>query len=139
MNPGSKGQIYVDQMFNRATNDTTLTQMNAGVSATQGVYVPKSNGYLLKVGIIITPQAATSLAQQGYVQLVCTSFQPINTQIFPFTGFGLSTAPQASNQPPFEFRVNLAISTALAITGSDIFFYSPVTPNLVVYGVFWSA
>lgn len=129
--------IYVDQMFNRTTADTSLTQMNSGTSATQGTYSPQLNGTLLKVSLFCTPQAATSLAQQGRVELSQTNWTP-NILRFPFAGFGLATAPQAigGSELLMEFVVQQKVQTDWPITGQDIFFFSPVTPNLIVYGTF---
>ena len=131
------GIIYVDQMFNRQTADTALTQMQSGTSATQGTYAPQLNGTLAKIGIFCTPQAATSLAQQGRVELSQTNWSP-NILRFPFAGFGLATAPQAfaGSETLFEFAVNQKVQTDWPITGNDIFYFSPVTPNLIVYGYF---
>jgi len=131
--------IYVDQMFNRGTADTALTQMAAGTSSTQGTYSPQLNGRLVKVGIFVTPQAASSLAQQGRVELSQTNWKP-NILRFPFAGFGLATAPQAigGNELLYEFVVDQTVQTDWPITGNDIFFFSPVTPNLIVYGYFSS-
>lgn len=129
--------IYVDQMFNRTTADTALTQMNSGVSATQGTYSPQLNGKLAKIGIFVTPQAATSLAQQGRVELTQTNWKP-NVLRFPFAGFGLATAPQPAFGAGllFEFVVDQPVQTDWPITGNDIFVFAPVTPNLIVYGYF---
>lgn len=131
--------IYVDQMFNRTTADTSLTQMNSGTSATQNTYAPQLNGKLVKIGIFITPQAASSLSQQGRVELSQTNWKP-NILRFPVAGFGLATAPQAfaGSQLLFEFVVDQPVQTDWPITGNDIFFFSPVTPNIIVYGYFTS-
>lgn len=129
--------VYVDQMFNRTTADIALTAMNAGTSAVQGTYAPQLKGRLIKIGVFCTPQAATSLAQQGRVELTQTNWNP-NTLRFPFAGFGLATAPQAigGSQLLFEFLVDQPVQTDWPITGNDIFVFSPVTPNLIVYGYF---
>ena len=129
--------IYTDQMFNRGTADTSLTQMAAGVSATQGTYSPQLNGTLLKIDIFVTPQAASSLAQQGRVELSQTNWRP-NLLRFPFAGFGLATAPQAigGSELLFSYAVDQTVQTDWPITGNDIFFFSPVTPNLIVVGTF---
>lgn len=137
-NPGGRGQIYDDTMFNRATADTTLTTMNANLTSTQGPYVPKANGFLLSIAIVLVPQAASSLCQSGYVVLTCTSFQPINSITIAFPGFGLATAPQAQNPVPFIRNMNLPVSTALGIQGQDFFNASPVTPQIYIQGTFWA-
>lgn len=137
---------YWDQMFNYASAATTLTQMYAGTTSSQGTYSPKANGALQKLCIVISPQAATSLAQSGYAQLTCTAWSPVNTSTFPFGGFSLQTISSASpttgnNEqnwfPPIgDGYLNWPVSTAIPISGSVIYFYSPVTPNIVVYGLF---
>lgn len=129
--------VYVDQMFNRGTADTALTAMASGTGSTQGTYSPQLTGRLIKVGIFITPQAATSLAQQGRVELSQTNWKP-NILRFPLAGFGLATAPQAigGSQLLYEFLVDQPVQTDWPITGNDIFFFSPVTPNIIVYGYF---
>jgi len=132
-----KNVIYVDQMFSRATADTALTAMLAGTTAVQGPYSPQLSGRLIKVGIEITAQAVTSLAQSGRVELTQTNWIP-NILRFPFTGYGLQTAPavMSGNLGLFEFVVDQPVQTDWPITGNDIFFYSPVTPALYVYGYF---
>jgi len=129
-------ETYIDVMFSRTTADTTLTTMNVGTTTTQGTYPVKKNGFLEQIQILITPQAATSLAQYGYIVLTCTEWSPINTQTIAFVGFGLQTVPQATLNAPQVYNVHLPVSTAVAISGQDIFLWSPVTPNLVVQGVF---
>jgi hypothetical protein len=132
-------QRYVDQMFNWSTASTSLTAMNANVSSTAGPYTVKANGALVGLEIQISGQAATSLAQSGYISLTCTMWSPINTLIVPFTGFGLLTAPQllggALERQPWA-DLNLPVKTSVSISGSVIFFYSPVTPNITVTGRF---
>jgi len=129
--------VYTDQMFNRGTADTSLTQMASGVSSTQGTYSPQLDGNLKRIDIFVTPQAATSLAQQGRVELSQTNWRP-NLLRFPFPGFGLATAPQAfaGSQMIVSYVVEQPVQTDWPITGNDIFFFSPVTPNLIVVGTF---
>ncbi|MCI4320606.1 MAG: hypothetical protein L3K23_10850 [Thermoplasmata archaeon] len=134
------GQVYVDQMFNLAgAAVTSLTQMNANTSAAVGLYTPLSKGHLISIQIQVSPQAATSLAQSGYITLTSTAWAPINTQTIPFTGFGLATAPQPAygNGESYAWEnVNLPVDPALGIKGSVIYFFSPVTPNITVTGRF---
>lgn len=129
--------VYVDQMFNRQTADTSLTQLQNGTGSAQGTYSPQLNGRLIKIGVFVTPQAATSLAQQGRVELSQTNWKP-NILRFPFAGFGLATAPQAfgGSELLFEFLVDQPVQTDWPITGNQIYFFSPVTPNTIVYGYF---
>src|SRR2546430_13162130 len=91
--------IYVDIIANETTARTTETQMLAGNTATAGKYYPKFRGKLVKVRIKVTPQAATSLCQAGYVKLIQEDWDP-NTIIFAFNGFGLATAPQVIGGDP---------------------------------------
>lgn len=139
--PGaSAGQTYVDQMFNLGgAAVTTLTQMNANTTAAAGAYSVLSAGHLVSIQIQVSPQAATSLAQSGYITLTCTAWAPINTQTIPFTGFGLATAPQAiggTTEASTWEEVYLPVDPAITIKGSVIYFYSPVTPNITVCGRF---
>jgi hypothetical protein len=133
------GQRYVDQMFNLGgAAVTTLTAMNANTSSAAGSYAPLTKGHLISVFIQISGQAASSLAQSGYITLTCPTFVPINTMTIPFTGFGLLTAPQliGGNLEEFEWDMNLLVDSATPIIGKVIYFYSPVTPNITVTGVF---
>jgi hypothetical protein len=129
--------IYVDQMFNWTTASTALTQMNSGTSAAVGTYSPQLNGRLMKVDILVTPQAATSLCQQGRIELSQTNWKP-NILRFPFTGFGLATAPQPAygTGEDYTFVVDEPVQTDWPITGNIIEFFSPVTPNVIVTGTF---
>jgi hypothetical protein len=135
-----RGQTYVDQMFNLGgAAVTTLTQMNANTTSAAGAYSALSRGHLVGVQIQVSPQAATSLAQSGYITLTCTAWAPINTQTIAFTGFGLATAPQPAfgSGESYEWDdLYLPVDPAITIKGSVIYFYSPVTPNITVTGRF---
>jgi hypothetical protein len=133
-------QTYVDQMFNLGgAAVTTLTAMNPGTTSAAGAYSPKANGTLKGVVIQVSGQAASSLAQSGYITLNCTQWAPVNTLTIPFTGFGLLTAPQLLGGN-LELQpwggLDLPVVTSVPIIGSVIYFYSPVTPNITVTGVF---
>lgn len=139
------GAPYFTQLFNLGgTAVTALTAMNPGTTAAAGAFSVPAKGALQKIYINVTPQAASSLAQNGYVQLVCTTWSPVNTLILSFNGFGLATAPQlyggaqaANIFPPVgDGFLNLPVDTAVAINGSVIYFFSPVTPNITVCGLF---
>ncbi len=136
--PGDRGQIYPDFMFNRATADTALTQMNANDTSTQGPYSVLADGYLLTIKVTLTAQAATSLAQEWEIQMTSTAWKPINTITLAGGGFGLATAPQAQDYLVKEYKVNLPVFTSIKIAAKDIFYFSPVTPNLLVEGTFWA-
>lgn len=136
---------YFDQMFNLGgAAVTTLTQMNSGTSAAAGSYSPLADGTLKKIFIEVTPQAATSLAQSGYITLTCTAWSPVNTMTIAFTGFGIATAPQlyggiqaVQQYPPAgDGALDLNVKTSLPIIGKVIYFFSAVTPNIVVQGHF---
>lgn len=143
---GNAGQFYGDQMFNLGgAAVTALTAMNPGTTAAVGSYAPKLAGALQKLVIKVTPQAATSLAQSGYLYLNCPKWK-LNTQIFAFNGFGLATAPQVygGNQadtcypPAGDGYLNLPVEPQTPIIGQIVYFYSPVTPNAVIQGYFSS-
>lgn len=144
--PSAAVQVYVDQMFNLGgAAVTTLTAMNPGTTSSAGAYSPKADGALIGVEIQITPQAASSLAQSGYITLTCTMWAPVNTLTIPFSGFGLATAPQVIGgtllrelwpQPGFPAPLNLPVKTSVPINGQVIYFFSPVTPNITVSGIF---
>ena len=130
--------IYWDQMFNwSGAASSTLVALYSGVTSTAGTYSPQLDGTLIKVQIILNPQAATSLCQLARVELSQTNWTP-NLQRFAVAGFGLATAPQAfaGNQVTEEFLVNQAVNTSQPITGNHIEYYSPVTPNIIVNGCF---
>ena len=129
--------VYVRQMFNWGTASTALTTMNAGTTATAGPYSAALNGQLVKIQVFVTPQAATSLAQQGRVELSQDNWKPTRLE-FSFAGFGLATVPQAfaGSELLFEYPVDQKVQTDWPILGQAIFFYSPVTPNVIVNGFF---
>src|SRR5439155_26087517 len=129
--------IYVDIIANEVTARTTETQMLAGNTATAGKYYPKFRGKLVKVTSKVTPQAATSLCQAGYVKLIQEDWDP-NTIIFAFNGFGLATAPQAigGNLLDTEQIVDLVVSPDKPIDTLLFENDSPVTPRVRVEGTF---
>src|SRR5207237_10284926 len=105
--------------------------------ATAGKYYPKFRGKLVKVRIKVTPQAATSLCQAGYVKLIQEDWDP-NTIIFAFNGFGLATAPQVygGNQADTDFLVDLAVAPDKPIDTLLFENDSPVTPRIRADGTF---
>lgn len=129
---------YPAQMFNLGgAAVTSLTNMNAGKSSTAGSYFAQKNGTLMYIDIFISGQAATSLAQSGRVELSNSNWDP-NLLEFPFTGFGLLTAPQllGGNLEQIRYVVDQPVQTSWPIVGQVIYFFSPVTPNIVVEGYF---
>lgn len=131
--------LYSDVMFNLGgAAVTTLTSMNAGVSATAGTYAPQREGTLLKIDIFVTPQAATSLAESGRIHLSQTNWTP-NILRYAFAGFGLQTVAghgSDGNTRQYTYVVDQPVKTQWPITGEVIYFFSPVTPNIVVEGHF---
>jgi len=130
---------YTDQMFNyRGAASTTLTAMNFGTGTTAGAYSPQLNGRLLKVTIILVPQAATSLDQDHRVELSQSNWKP-NIFRFPLAGFGLATAPQVygGDQAMADFPIDVPVQTDWPITGQQVApGTSPVTPAIIVTGTF---
>ena len=131
--------VYTDQMFNLGgTAVTSLTDMNSGISSTAGTYPVQLNGRLLKIDIYMTPQAASSLAESGRVELKQTNWKP-NLLRFPFSGFGLQTVAgrgSDGNARHHTYVVDQEVRTDWPITGQVIYFFSPATPNIVVVGTF---
>ena len=131
--------IYTDQMFNLSgAVVTTLTAMNFGTGSTAGAYSPQLNGTLRKLTCILVPQAATSLAQHGRVELSQTNWRP-NLFRFPLAGFGLATAPQLYGgvQAVQEFVIDVPVQTDWPITGQVVYpGTAPVTPTILVVGTF---
>ena len=130
--------VYNDQMGNLGgAAVTALTSLNAGTTAVVGPYLPQTSGTLLAINIYISGQAASSLAQSARLELTQARWNP-NVLRFPFTGFGLLTAPQllGGNLEVFTRAVNQPVDAQYGITMQVIYFFSPVTPNIVVEGVF---
>lgn len=133
------GSWFTDQLFNETTARTSETQMLSGTGTAAGRYPPKVNGRLIAIAIHCTPQAATSLCQAGHVKLIQESMWNPNSQLFPFPGWGLATAPQAiggAAQFVTQYLVNLPIATDKQIDSLLIEFDSPVTPRIRVIGTF---
>src|SRR5438445_12223989 len=113
------GTIYNDQMFNLGgAAVTSLTSLNAGTTAVVGPYLPQTSGVLLSINIYVSPQAATSLAQSGRLELTQARWNP-NVLRYPFAGFGLATAPQAvgGNELVITRAVNQPVAAQSGITG----------------------
>lgn len=141
MGTRTAGQTYVDQMFNLGgAAVTALTNMNSKATADgAGAYSPRTNGHLLDLTIMVTPQAASSLAQSGYITLSATTWAPVNLLTIPFAGFGLATAPQlyGGQQAVTVWKnLNLPVQSAVQILGQVLYAYSPVTPFITVTGTF---
>jgi len=126
--------IYTDQMFNATATATTLTQLNAGITAVANPYQPPANGTLLRVIIVMAGQAASSLMEALRVDLNCITFIP-NTMRFAAAAGGLRTAPAIPIQPQ-AFDVQQPVLSSQGVLGSYLFNVAAVTPNVQVLGVF---
>lgn len=138
------GQFFNDVIANLGgAAVTSFTTMNFGTGTAAGSYTAKFTGLLQKILLICSPQAATSLAQSGFVTLNCNKWA-IQTHTFAFAGFGLATAPQlyggvqaiTSYPPPGDGYLQLPISPALTILPQILYAYSPVTPYTAIEGIF---
>lgn len=133
--------IYTDQMFNLSgAAVTSLTAMNFGTGSVAGAYSPQLSGRLLKITITLVPQAATSLAQYGQVELSQTNWKP-NILRFVVGGFGLATVPQVYGgaQSMTDFVIDQPVQTDWPITGNAVYRGTgPVTPTVHVLGFFQS-
>jgi len=137
----SGGQWVTDVIANWSTASTSFTTMNFGTGATAGSYTAKFTGLLQKIRLLLSPQAATSLAQSGYFTLNCNKWA-IQTHTFAFNGFGLQTVPAYANNQPFDYPpagdgyLQLPVEPALTILPQIQYAYSPVTPFAVIVGMF---
>jgi hypothetical protein len=133
--------IYTDLMFNyTGAAQTTLSSLYAGTTGTVGTYSPQLDGTLVKITILVTPQAATSLCQDQRVELSQTNWTP-NILRFPTAGYGLQTvgsgAWNAGGVNSYDYVVNQPVRTAWPITGNQICpGTGPVTPGIFVTGFF---
>ncbi len=138
--------IYIDQMFNLGgAAVTALTSMNPSTATAAGSYAVLADGTLDKIVIQIVPQAATSLAQTGFITLNCQLWTTQQTLTIRFSGFGIATAPQLyggrqaiQNWPPEgDGSLNLPVKQQAAIAGKIIYDgTAPVTPFATVTGIF---
>jgi hypothetical protein len=67
-----------------------------------------------------------------------TNWKP-NVLRFAFPGFGLQTVVgrgSDGNNRTYTFVIDQPVQTDWPITGEVIYFFSPVTPNIVVEGFF---
>ncbi len=128
--------IYVKQMFNTQGESTALVDLQKGTTSTDGPFVPPHDGKLLKVILMWSGEAVTSLMEQVRVELTCTIWNP-NKLEFTMVGAGIRTAP-AFTVPPVEYVVDQPVSTNKEIVGQYAYdnAVTPVTSDLLVIGVF---
>jgi len=132
--------LYTDLMFNLSgAAVTTLTDMNFGTGSVAGAYSPQLDGMLKKITIALVPQAASSLAEHGRVELAQSNWQP-NRLRFAVAGFGLQTVAgrgSDGNAREHDYVVDMPVKTAWPITGQVIYpGTGPVTPTVLVTGYF---
>jgi len=132
--------IFTKVMFNLSgAAATTLTAMNSGTTATAGTYSAPINGRIIKLALTLVPQAASSLAEHGRVELTQPNWTP-NTQEYWVPGFGLQTVAgrgSDGNNRTHEFVTDLQVKTDWPITGQVIYpGTAPVTPTMIVTGTF---
>ena len=122
------------QAFNTNGESTSLADMNNGVGATAGQFVPPVDGVIKKIAIFIGYEAATSLVEDIRVELEQAQWVP-NRLHFLASGNGLRTAP-AVHQPVYEYDVELPMKQQAPIIGQYIHSAgSPVTSRIrVLFG-----
>ncbi len=128
--------IYNKQMFNTQGESTTLVDLQKGTTSQDGPFVPPHDGRLMKVVLLWSGEAVSSLIEQVRVELTCTIWNP-NAQEFALTGAGIRTAP-AFPVATHEWVTDQPVSTNKEIVGKYAYdnAVTPVTADLLVYGVF---
>ena len=126
--------VYVDQMFNTTTSSMALTGLNGGTTAAVAPYNVPVNGRLIKVTVLLSGAAASSLIEGVRVELTCTNWNP-NTMRVGSVGGALRTAP-AFPIPSWDWPLDQPVTSAVAISGAYLFTITAVTPVLVVFGTF---
>ena len=128
--------IYTRVMFNSQGEDVALADLQAGTSTTTGAFTVPYDGKLLKVILLWSGEAVSSLAYAVRVELTANNWAP-NRLEFEHVMAGILTAPAVPVHPT-EYVVDQPVSVNQSISGQ--FIYSggttPVTCNLVVLGVF---
>ena len=128
--------LYTDEMFNSQSESTTLTDMNSGSTTTPSTYAAKIRGRLVKVILLWSGEAVTSLFEYCRVELSATVWSP-NLLKVGLVGAGIRTAP-AVPIAPAEWPIDQPVVTDQPITGQVAYDgnATPVTCNLRVFGVF---
>lgn len=123
-------------MFNTQGESTSLADMQKGTSAAAGTFIPPHDGRLLKVIVMWSGEAVTSLMEQVRVELTCNIWSP-NTIEMGLVGANIRTAP-AFPIPPAEYVVDQPVRTNQEIQGQYAYdnAATPVTSDLLVFGVF---
>lgn len=128
--------IYVREMFNTDGESTSLADLNAGSTTSAGAFSPPVSGRLVKVILMWSGEAVTSLMEHVRVELESTLWTP-NRIHFGLVGANIRTAP-AFPIPMAEYVVDQPVATTHPITGQYAYdnAATPVTCDLRVFGVF---
>ena len=123
-------------MFNSQGESTTLADLNSGSTSTGGTYAAKLRGRIVKVIILWSGEAVSSLFENLRIELSATVWSP-NLVKMGIVGPGLRTAP-AVPVPPAEWPLDQPVVTDQPITGQYAYDSNatPVTSNVRVFGVF---
>ncbi len=128
--------FYWRQLFNTQGESTTLADLQKGTTASTGAFIPDFDGRLMKVVLLWSGEAVTSLMEQVRVELTCNIWKP-NQQEFVMVGANIRTAP-AFPIPAMEYVVDQPVKTNQEIKGQYAYdnAATPVTSDLVVMGFF---
>ncbi len=128
--------VYNLEMFNTQGEDTALADLNLESSGATGNFIVPFDGRILKVILLWSGEAVSSLAEYVRVELTSNIWNP-NTHKFGMVMANIRTAP-AFPVPPFEFVMDQPVKTTQSIQGQFAFdnAATPVTSDLHVWGVF---
>lgn len=97
-------------------------------------FTPSKDARLVGVEIMVGGVAATSLVEQGYIKMTCTTFSGVDTY-FGFSGCGVRTAPAVQLQPN-RHNCMLPVKSGTPIKGYIYHNVTATTPEILVYGIF---
>jgi hypothetical protein len=124
---------WKELLFRGATTDVTIDAETAfGVTAE---YSPSSECTLVGVVVIAGGIAATSLIENGHVRIDSESFGGKH-HITEFQGIGLETVPRSARPKTVDMTPDLPVKTGVKLVGKYYHNVLPVTPEIVVYGIF---
>ena len=126
---------YKNVLFRGLVTDVTIDAETffGGVA----VYLHKRDGRLVGVEVVPGGVAATSLIENGHVRINSESFKGVH-HITEFQGIGLETVPRDAKPKTVDMTPDLPVEKAVALDGLYYFNVLPVTPEIVVYGIFES-
>lgn len=121
---------YIDLIGYSTGTGTTFAAM------TGSPYAPKTSGRLVKILVLVSRNANTSIAWGGEILLKSPSFGGVDCQL-PFQGIGEAAADIVEAAMPIqEFEVDLAVKTGVNVVIQYRYLVTPTTPHLYVYGIF---